>query len=153
MIPSEERPTSTSSRTPRPRRILLSNLQIILVVLTVIGLRLMIDFSQRIVEGQQKVAEQRALEAEIDALLEEQQELEAAKTYYSSAFFIEVWAHNEGKMVRDGERLVIPIYENAAESPGQGAAEHENSTPIPTWQVWWTLFFDGPPPSLLIPGS
>ncbi len=124
----------------------LSNVQIILILLTVFGVRLVIDFGTRIVEGQAKVNEQRALEAEIDTLLAEQQELEAQKAYYSSATFVEEWAHSEGKMVRSGERLVIPIYEVTAPDTQQATAQaSEEESMIPAWHVWWTLFFDNPP--------
>ncbi len=133
----------------RPYRLPLSNAQIILIALIIVGGRLIIDFSQRIVEGQQKIAQQRQLEAEIEALIEEQQNLLSAKAYYSSPAFIEAWAHNEGKMVRDGEILVIPLY---GENRGAEASVPDSTIvrapePLLPWQVWWTLFFDVPPPS------
>mgnify|MGYP001057915003 CR=1 FL=1 len=132
---------------PRVRRMPLANWQVILIVLVVIGGRLAIDFSQRIIEGQQKVAQQRQLEAELEALVQERKQLEAAKAYYSSTAFVEAWAHDEGKMVRDGEVLVIPIYEQAAQSTPTPAVPPSASPPIAPWRVWWTLFFDSPPPS------
>jgi cell division protein FtsB len=124
----------------------LSNWQIILVALLVVGGRLVLDFSQRIIEGQQKVSEQRQLEAELDALLQEHDDLEAAKLYYNSPAFIEAWAHNEGKMVRDGETLVVPLYAQTPRPPVTSAVEQQPEAHIPTWHVWWTLFFDSPPP-------
>ncbi|GAB4468792.1 MAG: hypothetical protein Kow00124_03360 [Anaerolineae bacterium] len=133
-------------------RIQLTNWQILLIALTVVGGRLVIDFSQRIIEGQQKIAEQRRLEAEIEVLREERRQLDAAKAYYSSPAFIEAWAHDEGKMVRDSERLVVPFYAEAptageqpipAPAPGEDAP---TSPPITAWHIWWSLFFDAPPP-------
>jgi cell division protein FtsB len=136
-----------SDRSQR-RRIPLSNLQIIMIVLIAVGGRLAIDFSQRIVEGQKKINEQHALEAEIDELEREQQRLEAEKAYYSSSAFVEAWAHDEGKMVRDGERIVVPLYEDTPEPAVQEEAPTtaEQQSSIPAWQVWWTLFFDTAPP-------
>jgi cell division protein FtsB len=135
------------------RRFPLSNLQIILIVLIAIGGRLAIDFSQRIVEGQKKINEQHALESEIAELEREQQRLEAEKAYYSSSGFVEAWAHDEGKMVRDGERIVVPQYEDIPEQAAQQAPPTaEQQLAIPVWQVWWTLFFDTAPP-LLTPSS
>jgi hypothetical protein len=126
----------------------LSNFQIILIALIVVGGRLVIDFSQRIIEGQLKVGQQRELEAEIERLLAEQRDLEAAKAYYSSPSYVEYWAHNEGKMVREGERLVIPLYDEprpeVVELPASGPGDAP--APIPVWQVWWSLFFDSSPP-------
>lgn len=149
----EELPQSDESQEavsrPRPYRLPLSNIQIILIALIIVGGRLIIDFSQRIVEGQQKIAQQRQLEAEIEALMEEQQNLLSAKAYYSSPAFVEAWAHNEGKMVRDGEILVIPLYEQNEETEAStlGSATIRPPEPLLPWQVWWTLFFDAPPPS------
>jgi cell division protein FtsB len=141
------------ARAPR-RRIPLSNLQIILIVLIAVGGRLAIDFSQRIVEGQKKINEQRDLEAEIDDLEREQQRLEAEKAYYSSTAFVEAWSHDEGKMVRDGERIVVPLYEDIpqqAQQPTDAPSAQEPA--IPAWQVWWTLFFDDAPPFISPSGS
>jgi cell division protein FtsB len=140
------------SRAQRPRRFPLSNLQIILMVLIVIGGRLAIDFSQRIIEGQQKIGEQQELEAEIAGLQAEQRALEADKAFYSSPDYIETWAHDEGKMVRDGERLIVPVYEDIPEVAEGTDNPTATSAPIPTWQVWWTLFFDAPPPALIASG-
>jgi cell division protein FtsB len=131
----------------RPRRLLLSNLQIILLALLVVGGRLLIDFSQRILEGQRKVAERQALEAEIERLLAERQALEADKARYGSESYIETWAHDEGKMVRPGERLVVPIYQDAPQTAADApSTQNTPSETIPAWRVWWLLFFDGPPP-------
>jgi cell division protein FtsB len=140
---------SDSARSPTSRRRLprfpLNNLQVILIALLVIGGRLVIDFSRRIVEGQQKITEQHELEAEIEALIKEEQRLEAAKTYYSSPGFVETWAHNDGKMVRQGEVLVVPLYEDVAEEALRTNDASAASTTA-SWQVWWSLFFDNPAP-------
>jgi cell division protein FtsB len=141
LLPRSEWVTRPSQNRHRAR---LTNVQIILIVVAVVGLRLVFDFSQRIVEGQRMVAEQRQLEAEIEALLEEQALLEAMKLYYGSDAFVEAWAHDEGKMVREGEVLVIPI---PLGEPAPTTAPSETPvTSLPPWHVWWLLFFDSPPP-------
>jgi len=128
-----------------PHRIPLNNLQIILIALVVISGRLIIDFSQRILEGQNKIKEQHALEAEIAELTRTQQQLEANKAYYSSPSYVEAWAHDQGKMVRGGEVLVIPVYAQRTRT-GLAVTSSETVRPLPTWQVWWSLFFDSPSP-------
>ena len=128
-----------------PRRIPLNNLQIILIALVVISGRLIIDFSKRILEGQDKITEQHALEAEIAELTRTQQELEANKAYYSSPGYVEAWAHAQGKMVQTGEVLVIPVYDKQART-GLAVTSSEPIRPLPAWQVWWSLFFDSPSP-------
>jgi cell division protein FtsB len=127
------------------RRIPLNNLQIILIALAIVGGRLVVDFGQRIVEGQKKIVEQRALEAEIAELKENQQELETTKAYYSSPAYVEAWAHNQGKMVRPGEILVIPEYDKRSR-PGTSITSAEPVRALPPWNIWWSLFFDDPPP-------
>jgi cell division protein FtsB len=133
-------------------RLSLSNLQIILIILIVIGGRLVIDFSQRIFEGQQKLAQQHALESDIQAQQTEQQQLEAAKVYYSSPAYIETWAHGEGKMVRSGEKIVIPLYKG---QPRPRAPQFPSgpAPALPRWVVWWAMFFDSPPPANWIGGA
>lgn len=129
----------------------LSSAQIILIVVAIVSVRLALDFGQRIVEGKQKIAEQRQLEAEIQALLAEQATLEALKTYYSSDAFVEAWAHNQGKMVHDGEVLVIPIL--LGEPSPTPALLPESQVSLSPWQVWWLLFFDSLPSFDVIPGG
>ena len=124
----------------------LTNWQIILIALIIVGGRLIFDFSQRIVEGQQKIGEQRALEAEIEALQQERRELEAARAYYSSTAYIEVWAHSKGKIVREGEVLVVPIYLDDEDVTSIPPPAPSMEPPLPPWRVWWTLFFDSSPP-------
>jgi len=146
--PPPSEPSSPTARRGTARwwqRMPLSNLQIMLILLIIVGGRLVIDFSQRIVEGQQKVAEQRRLEARIATLEKDRQQFEADKAYYSSPTYIEAWAHDEGKMVRDGEKLVVPVYQGKPQ-PSKTLTITPPATPLPDWAVWWTLFVDGPPP-------
>lgn len=139
------RKSSTGIWESLSHRIPLNNLQIILIALVVISGRLIFDFSQRILEGQAKITEQHDLEARIAELTRDQQELETIKAYYSSPAYVEAWAHDQGKMVRTGETLVIPIYDKNARS-GLTVTSSEPVRPLPTWQVWWSLFFDSPLP-------
>jgi cell division protein FtsL len=116
------------------------------VILLVIGGRLVIDFGRRIVEGQDKIAQQDSLEAEIRRLQLEQGKLQADKTYYSSAAYVEAWAHSEGKMVRPGEKIVIPLYKGQPR-PKPPVIPPAPAPPAAKWVTWWTLFFDTSPPS------
>ena len=150
-IPPSSTPDSGDAKPARPRRLRLTNWQIILIALIIVGGRLVIDFSQRIVEGQQKVSDQRTLEAEIATLEQDHKQLEADKTYYGSEAYVEAWAHDQGKMVRDGEVLVVPLYSRPTPAAGATATEaapesQRTQATIPAWRVWWTLFFDSQPP-------
>jgi cell division protein FtsB len=138
----QAKPPATT-RIPAPTRHP-TTIQVVLLVILAIGLPLAIDFRRRIEQGQNITADRRELEAAIATLETRQDELEAERAYVASDSFVEAWAHDHGKMVRPGERLVIPVPmgEPLAEQPTQrGGAES-----IPNWHVWWSLFFDGPPP-------
>ena len=148
--PSTDPVAPHQAPTPRQPIFRLTNWQIILILLVIIGGRLVIDFSQRIVEGQQKLDEQRTLEAQIAKLRAEQKSLEASRIYYNSQAYVEAWAHDQGKMVLDGEILVIPVYQNdspVVETPLVTAPNPTGQQTRPTWQVWWSLFFDVQPPT------
>ncbi len=65
--------------------------------------------------------------------------------------YVESWAHDDGKMVRDGEVLVIPVPSGAEvdATPAPAVSPIDvQTTPdqAPTWVLWWQLFFDSPPP-------
>ena len=138
----EAKPPKTT-RIPAPAR-RPTTIQVVLLVIFAIGLPLAIDFRRRIEQGQSVTADRRELEADIEALMARQDELEAERAYVASDTFVEAWAHEQGKMMREGERLVIPIPqgEPVVEQPAQRSA----AEPLPNWHVWWSLFFDGAPP-------
>ena len=127
-------------------RLPLTNIQIISIALVIVGGRLFIDFSQRVIEGQQMLAEQKRLEADIERLLDEQQTLQSDKAYYNSAAYVETWAHDKGKMVRPLETLIVPLYDDTAAATGVSpASQFSPQSAVPKWYYWWVLFFDSPP--------
>lgn len=135
----------------RPRQ-QIGSLQIAFAALLSIGLLLVINFSGRIARGQQIETERRKLQATIDVLQQERLALLRERDYAADDAYVEQWAHTDGKMVREGEVLVIPV----------PAAGQSTPTPVPTripletraddepdaenWRLWWNLFFDGDPP-------
>lgn len=143
----EQRPESVEANGKRILR--LSNGQILLIVLIILGIQMAIDFSKRIIDGQQKIAELNRLQAQVALLEVERRQLETEKTYYSSESYVIEWAHSEGKMVLPGEILVIPVYDLEAQSavltetnPDEDEITQED---IP-FALWWGLFFDSEPP-------
>ena len=50
------------------------------------------------------------------------------------------WAHSEGKLVRDGEKLIIPIAPPGAPTPGVPTPTPYPESPSP-WLVWRELLF------------
>jgi cell division protein FtsB len=131
----------------------LTSVQIMFAVILAVGLLLAINFSTRIIEGQPLQAAYSQAQDEVEALREEQARLITQLDYVRSDAYVEIWARSEGKMVREGELLVVPV-------PGSSAVAFE-PTPVPTvapvveivpeqpqsWTLWWSLFFDVQPPS------
>jgi hypothetical protein len=87
---------------------------------------------------------------EIEFLEQQQAELMDEINYVKSDAYVERWARDEGKMVREGEVLVLP---QPLERPAEAQATpiplvaFETTPPEPqNWELWWALFFDTPPP-------
>lgn len=136
--------STTPAAAPGPNRARRpATIQIVLLVILAIGLPLAIDFRHRIEQGQTISAQQIELQADIATLEAEQDRLEAERAYYASDAFIEAWAHDQGKMLRDGERLVIPIPQG--EPIIADVNERAGSESPSNWSVWWSLFFDAQP--------
>jgi hypothetical protein len=129
----------------------LSNLQIVFVAILSIGLLLVINLSGRIARGQQMEVERRRLQATLDVLQRQKLELLQNRDYAASDSSVEHWAHTQGKMVRDGEVLVIPIPAGNTEPtptppPPMLVSARAPQPQAPKWHLWWKLFFDGDPP-------
>ncbi|MFN8531021.1 MAG: hypothetical protein U0670_20655 [Anaerolineae bacterium] len=136
----EKRPTNT-----------ISSVQVMFAMILGIGLLLAINFSTRITESQPLNDAYNRILAEIQSLQDEQAALIAQRDYVRSDLYVERWARDNGKMVRNGEILVIPVPSNSSlqPTPAPGlSADVQTAPPTPEpWQLWWTLFFDGAPPS------
>jgi cell division protein FtsB len=135
----------------RRNRQQISSLQIVFAAILSIGLLLVINFSGRIARGQQTEAEHERLQATITVLEQQQVSLLKERDYAASDAAVEHWAHTEGKMIREGEVLVIPIPAGDVEPTAMPPAPILVATPAPEpeppkWHLWWNLFFDGQPP-------
>ena len=135
----------------RRNRQQISSLQIVFAAILSIGLLLVINFSGRIARGQQTEAEHERLQATITVLEQQQVSLLKERDYAASDASVEHWAHTEGKMIREGEVLVIPIPAGEVEPTPLPPVPILVATPAPKpeppkWHLWWNLFFDGQPP-------
>ncbi len=139
------------SQNGRPPR-LLSNMQIVFSSILAISLLLAISFSGRIAAGHQVDSEHAKLIGVIGTLRSQATALKGEYNYVNSDAFIDAWAHGEGKMVKDGEVLVIPVPGVVTPQPTPTpfiAAPDSQATPQnQTWLLWWKLFFDVPPPDV-----
>ncbi|MCL4246891.1 MAG: septum formation initiator family protein [Anaerolineae bacterium] len=151
--------TSQPSVTPGPEKLpqrkrggQLSSIQIMFAAILAIALILAINFSSRIAATQPLQQTYDEVRAEIDRLSAEQASLIQERDYVRSDAYVEAWARDEGKMVRPGEVLVIPVpsaVDVDTTPPDTAFVEVETSPPqSDPWVVWWELFFDTPPPDL-----
>jgi cell division protein FtsB len=137
-------------RPERKRTGQLSGVQIMFAAILAIGLILAINFSSRITAGQPLQEAYDQVQAEIEALQQEQAALLVERDYVESDAYVEQWARDEGKMIRTGEVLIIPVPSGTGIEPTpipQFDVPVETTPPEPeSWMLWWSLFFDGPPP-------
>lgn len=137
----------------------LSSTQIMFALILAVGLMLAIQFSSRITQDRGLQQMRDTVQQEIDLLRDEQVMLTDQLAFVESDAYVEAWARSEGRMVRDNEVLVLPIPSSIGSSPAPTSDETEITTstqgvtiettlPEPeNWQLWWALFFDGPPPN------
>lgn len=146
--------TTIASRKPTRTR-QLSSTQVMFAVILTIGLMLAIQFSSRITAERDLINIRDTVEQEIELLRREETSLSEQLEFVASDAYVEEWARREARMVRDGELIFIPV--PSANTLQQLQAEQEVSTfaPVDTtlpepenWELWWTLFFDRPPPDI-----
>ena len=86
----------------------LTSIQLMLAFALMIGLILTLNFSSRIKLDRDLGRIHNQFSAEIATLETEQQELVAQLGYVKSDAYVEYWARDEGKMIREGEVLIMP---------------------------------------------
>ena len=137
----------------QPKRTV-SSTQVMFAVIVALALMLTINFSGRVSADRQLRAIRDTVLREIDLLRREQGELIARLAYVQSDAYVADWARSEGKMVRDGDVLILPVPMSATLAENNPPAAIEFAPPQTrqqqpeNWQLWWALFFDSPPPAL-----
>ena len=129
----------------------LTSIQVMLAVVLAFGLVVTLNFSGRIKLDRDLARIHARFAAEIDTLLEEQQNLIEELSYVKSDAYVEYWARDEGKMIRDGEVLIMPqssVVQGTTARSSVPLVEFQTTAPEPAnWELWWALFFDGEPPT------
>lgn len=142
---------ATSTRKPRRQ---LSSTQVMFAVILTIALMLAIQFSTRIEAERDLNAIRKTVIEEIDLLRREQTDLIDQLAFVESDAYVEDWAHSEGRMVRQGEVLVIPVpsastLQHTVQPVTVDSAAVDTTLPEPErWHLWWALFFDSGPPAI-----
>ena len=129
----------------------LTSIQLMLAVALSIGLALALNFSSRISLDRDLARIHDEFSSEIETLLTRQEQLIAELEYVKSDAYVEYWARDEGKMIREGEFLILPQTVGGlvtAPNPRRRLVDFETTRPEPSnWELWWSLFFDGPLPN------
>ena len=125
-------------------------MQVMFAAIIALVLILGINFSSRITASQPLQQTYDEVRAEVERLQSEQADLIIERDYVRSDVYVERWARDEGKMVRPGEVLVVPVPASTApqivEDDAPVIAVETSPPQEAPWAVWWSLFFDGAPP-------
>lgn len=130
----------------------LTSVQVVIAVTLALGMVIILNFNARIRPDRYLGRIHAKFIAEISALQSEQKRLLVQLEYVKSDAYVETWARDDGKMIREGEVLIMP--KSIVSGPGAQTATtslvaFETTAPKPeNWQLWWALFFDSPPPDM-----
>ena len=100
------------------------------------------DLNRRMEDARRMERDARALGTQVASLEAQSDALRTQIAGATSEAVVESWARREGRLVRDGERLVVPIAPPGAPTPAP-------PTPMPSpappsrWLVWRELLFGG----------
>jgi hypothetical protein len=108
----------------------------VVVVLVVV---VVVDFSQRLGASQRLVDSANVVATEVAQLERERAALHTQVAYATTDAAVIAWAHEHGKMVRQDEVLVVPLVPTLAATPAPTPVALPS--PPPNWSLWWDLFF------------
>lgn len=111
-----------------------------LLILVLIGILILGDLNRRMVNARELERDADILATQVSALETQNAVLATQMARTTDDSLVVEWAHEEAKMVRDGEVLVVPI-------TLPGGTPLPQATPTLTveqpsnWEVWWALIF------------
>jgi cell division protein FtsB len=109
-----------------------------LFVLLILGALVLGDLNQRMADARRLDHDAGLLEAELNRLEEENALLEAEIAVANTEPYVERWAHQEARMVREGEVLVILIGPEGEERVS--GISHEAAVPVSSnFEEWLNL--------------
>jgi cell division protein FtsB len=135
----------------RRQTVQVSSVQVMFAVIVAVVLLLAINFSSRITAAQPLQEAYARIQREMQQLEAEHARLTALRDLVMSDGYVERWARDDGKMVRPGELLYVPVpsgvaAEEVVPPPVVLASIETMTTESKPWELWWSLFFDGAPP-------
>ncbi len=112
---------------------------ILIVIGLVVAVVLLVDFNHRMEELDRLSSQLNSVRAEATAIIATQNALAGQVAFATSDGAVEQWAY-DNKMVRPGEHPVS-VVPGAAITPTPGLTSMAPGGEIPTWRIWWELFF------------
>jgi cell division protein FtsB len=116
--------------------------QFVALIVATIALSLIVDLGHKVAVYRHLQREEARLEQEIGFEEERRDYLEGLQEQVQTEKFLDDWARREQKMVKPGERLVVPRFEAAPPAPQINPQQESPSSEESHWQEWWKLFFD-----------
>ncbi len=119
----------------------ISKKQIIIVAGILVLFLLLMDLNNRLTEMNNLVNHRDEISTEVANYQQTASFLETQNAYATSPAAVEDFARNYGRMVKEGEVLLVPVPQGTAD-PALIDVE-PTPTPIPysNSQIWWALFF------------
>ena len=114
-----------------------------LVVFGLVILALLImDFNSRMEEWRRLTDQKENISAQVTGLAATNMSLEEQIAYATSPAGVMEWAYQDGRWVRSGDQLVVPISPDGNRQPAPTPVPVVVSEPVENWQLWLSLFFD-----------
>ena len=119
-------------------------MDMITVLVCTVAIFFVLAFGGKALESYRLRRHNQQLAQEIAALEQEMGELQARLTYVQSSEYVEQVAREQYKLVKPGEKLVIPISRRGAvvvttPTPAPASSEPISEQPASYWAAWWEL--------------
>jgi cell division protein FtsB len=114
------------------------------VTAVVVGILILGDLNSRMADARQMARDALQLQTDVAFLETQNIGLRTQIAGATSEAAVIEYAHEHAGMVREGERLVVPMPDPNA-TPAPAAMGDLATTPESRWQVWWALLFGSNP--------
>lgn len=116
--------------------------------LIVVGLAiltmLVMDFNTRMADLRRLDGKSIEVAGEATQLRHTEMALETQIAFATSQAAVEQWAYQEGRQVREGEVIIVPIGKSGND-PVSTPTPTQIALPSNNWETWLSLFLDSPP--------
>lgn len=111
-----------------------------MLALVVLSILILGDLNRRMADARRLEREGALLEAEVSALVAENDRLAYQIEHADDDELVESWARSEAKLIREGERLIVPLPASGLAEQARGDDQADFTIPT-NWRVWLELLF------------